>query len=128
MCSRSRKVGEARGWRMENGGRIFAILHPPFSILVFAVFIMPLVGPARAAAPASQPVLRVAADPNNLPFSNDRGEGFENKIAELVAADLGANLQYGWHAQRRGFFRETLKSGDADVFIGLRADRDLRLA
>src|SRR5688572_26397974 len=57
-------------------------------------------------------VLRVASDPNNLPFSNDRGEGFENKIAELVARELGAELRYVWRAQRRGFCRETLKEGD----------------
>src|SRR4051794_1139087 len=48
-------------------------------------------------------VLRVAADPNNLPFSNNRGEGFENKIAELIAHELNAKLEYVWHAQRRGF-------------------------
>jgi mxaJ protein len=63
-------------------------------------------------------VLRVAADPNNLPFSNSRGEGFENKIAELLAQELGANLEYTWHAQRRGFFRETLKTGDCDIALG----------
>jgi len=63
-------------------------------------------------------VLRVAADPNNLPFSNSRGEGFENKIAELVAQALGAKLEYTWHAQRRGFFRETLKTGDCDIALG----------
>src|SRR5207253_10474228 len=75
----------------------------------------------------SQPVLRVAADPNNLPFTNDKGEGFENKIAELVAKEMGADLQYYWHAQRRGFFRDTLKSGDADVVIGVPHDFDKAL-
>jgi mxaJ protein len=68
--------------------------------------------------PVSVRVLRVAADPNNLPFSNNRGEGFENKIAELLARDLNAQLQYDWHAQRRGFFRETLKTGDSDIALG----------
>jgi len=63
-------------------------------------------------------VLLVAADPNNLPFSNSRGEGFENKIAELLAQELGAKLEYTWHAQRRGFFRETLKNGDCDIALG----------
>src|SRR5712691_2079133 len=51
--------------------------------------------------------LRVCADPNNLPFSNARGEGFENKIAELVARDLGRQIQYYWQPQRRGFIRTT---------------------
>jgi len=63
-------------------------------------------------------VLLVAADPNNLPFSNSRGEGFENKIAELLAQELGTKLEYTWHAQRRGFFRETLKNGDCDIALG----------
>src|SRR4051794_15723724 len=47
------------------------------------------------------PVLRVTADPNNLPFTNERLEGFENRIAELVARDLGMRLDYVWRAQRR---------------------------
>lgn len=64
-------------------------------------------------------VLRVCADPNNLPFSNQRGEGFENKIAELLARDLGERVEYTWWAQRRGFFRNTLKAGTCDVVIGL---------
>src|SRR4051812_40879716 len=65
------------------------------------------------ASPSTQPaarVLRVAADPNNLPFSNERREGFENRIAELVARDLGLTVEYAWRAQRRGFFREALRT------------------
>jgi mxaJ protein len=64
-------------------------------------------------------VLRVCADPNNLPFSNDRGEGFENKIAELLAHEMGERVEYTWWAQRRGFFRNTLRSGECDVVIGV---------
>lgn len=74
--------------------------------------------------PAATPprVLRVAADPNNLPFSNDRGEGFENRLAELIAHELGARLDYVWWAQRRGFFRETVgKGGRADIVMGVPA-------
>jgi mxaJ protein len=63
--------------------------------------------------------LRVCADPNNLPFSNDRSEGFENKIVELIATELGATLNYTWHAQRRGFLRETLKDNACDLVPGL---------
>jgi mxaJ protein len=62
--------------------------------------------------------LRVCADPNNLPFSNDRGEGFENKIAELIAKELGARLSYVWWAQRRGFVRSTLNAGLCDLVTG----------
>jgi mxaJ protein len=66
-----------------------------------------------------RPVLRVCADPNNLPFSNNRGEGFENKLAERLADDLGATLEYTWWAQRRGFVRNTLAAGDCDVILGV---------
>src|SRR5437763_289355 len=72
-------------------------------------------------------VLRIAADPNNLPFSNNRGEGFENKIAELLARELGVRIEWVWHAQRRGFFRETLKENNADLVLGLPAHFDLAL-
>ncbi|HJQ09977.1 MAG TPA: substrate-binding domain-containing protein [Gemmatimonadaceae bacterium] len=62
---------------------------------------------------------RVCADPNNLPFSNDKEEGFENRIAELVARDLGAKLSYVWWAQRRGFVRNTINQNQCDVMIGV---------
>jgi mxaJ protein len=68
--------------------------------------------------------LRVCADPNNLPFSNERGEGFENRLAELVASELGASVQYTWWAQRRGFVRNTLSAGDCDVIMGVPRDLD----
>src|SRR3954451_23206856 len=62
--------------------------------------------------------LRVCADPNNLPFSNERGDGFENKIVELVASDLDAKLRYTWWAQRRGFIRNTLDAQLCDLVAG----------
>jgi mxaJ protein len=74
-----------------------------------------------------RPVLRIAADPNNLPFSNERLEGFENKIAALVGKELGAEIQYEWRAQRRGFFRETLKSGICDLVMSAPAGFDMAL-
>jgi mxaJ protein len=72
-------------------------------------------------------ILRVAADPNNLPFSNNRLEGFENRIAELIAHELNRKLEYQWNAQRRGFFRETLKNGDVDLVVGVPAHFDMAL-
>lgn len=72
-------------------------------------------------------VLRVCADPNNLPFSNERGEGFENKIAELLAQDLNERVEYTWWAQRRGFFRNTLRSGVCDVVIGVPSGFEMAL-
>jgi len=74
-----------------------------------------------------KPVLRITADPNNLPFSNDRREGFENKIADLLAKELDVNLEYSWRAQRRGFFRETLKENRADLILGVPAHFDMAL-
>ena len=54
--------------------------------------------------------LRVCADPNNLPFSNDKGEGFENKLAELLAEKLQKKLDYMYFPQATGFVRMTLGS------------------
>jgi mxaJ protein len=76
------------------------------------------------AAPAP---LRVCSDPNNLPFSNARGEGFENRIAELVARDLGTTVSYYWFAQRRGFVRNTLTASKCDVIIGVPSSFELAL-
>ena len=73
-------------------------------------------------------VLRVCADPNNLPFTNQRLEGFENRLAELVARDMGAEVSYTWRAQRRGFLRETLNAGKCDVVMGIPASYELALA
>jgi len=72
---------------------------------------------AIAARPGER-LLRVCADPNNMPFSNRAGEGFENKLAELVAGEMHADLQYTWWAQRRGFIRNTLKAESCDVVMG----------
>jgi quinoprotein dehydrogenase-associated probable ABC transporter substrate-binding protein len=63
--------------------------------------------------------LRVCADPNNLPFSNQREEGFENRLADLIARDLGATVKYTWRPQRRGFIRNTLGAGLCDVIMGM---------
>src|SRR6188768_489029 len=72
---------------------------------------------------------RVCADPENLPFSNQKLEGFENKIAELFAKEFGAQLTYVWWGQRRGFIRNTmnatLEAERCDVVIGVPAGYDL---
>jgi mxaJ protein len=67
---------------------------------------------------APWPVLRVCSDPNNLPFSSARRDGFENRIADLLARDLRTTIEYTWWAQRRGFLRNTLTAGVCDVVIG----------
>tara|TARA_B100000795_G_scaffold243038_1_gene206653 strand:- start:276 stop:1163 length:888 start_codon:yes stop_codon:yes gene_type:complete len=67
---------------------------------------------------------KVCADQDNLPYSNDRGEGFENKIAELLAADLGKDLSYQYWHDRFGFIRNTLKAMRCDVIIGTNTTYD----
>jgi quinoprotein dehydrogenase-associated probable ABC transporter substrate-binding protein len=66
----------------------------------------------------SQTELRVCADPHNLPFSNEQGEGYENKIAELLAHELGLKLSYTWYPDSQGFVRATLMKNRCDVIIG----------
>ncbi|RWB72458.1 MAG: quinoprotein dehydrogenase-associated putative ABC transporter substrate-binding protein [Mesorhizobium sp.] len=94
--------------------------------------LFPQVAPGIAAlallvSPATAVVreLRVCADPNNLPFSNAAGQGFENKIAQIIADDLGAKLTYTWWAQRRGFVRNTLKAGLCDLVPGTPANLEM---
>ena len=62
--------------------------------------------------------LRVCADPANMPFSNERGEGFENKIADIVAAEFKIPVEYTWFPQATGFIRQTLFAKRCDVVIG----------
>jgi hypothetical protein len=63
-------------------------------------------------------VLRVCSDPRNMPFSNQKGEGFENKLAELLAQKLGKSLAYAWYPQAPGFVRNTLGAYKCDVIMG----------
>jgi len=72
-------------------------------------------------------VLRVCADPANLPFSNQKGEGFENKIAELVGKALGLPVEYTWFPQATGFIRRTLSAKACDVVIGFAQGDELVL-
>jgi quinoprotein dehydrogenase-associated probable ABC transporter substrate-binding protein len=62
--------------------------------------------------------LRVCADPDNLPFSNRAGQGFENKLAEMVAKSLDTTVAYTWFPERRGFLRNTLEADECDVVMG----------
>jgi mxaJ protein len=78
-------------------------------VLVLASAICFFSLPAFAASPEGK-AFRVCADPNNLPFSNNKREGFENKIAELFAKELGLPVEYTWYPQRMGFIRNTLRS------------------
>lgn len=62
--------------------------------------------------------LRVCADPNNLPYSNEAGEGFENKIAELLAKQLNVPVRYTWYPDSQGFLRSTLRAHRCDIVMG----------
>jgi mxaJ protein len=91
---------------------------PPAIRRVGWIAIIGALGIARAEAAAADQPLKVCADPNNLPFSNAAGEGFENRIAALIADRLGRPLQFVWRAQRRGFLRDGLNAGDCDLVAG----------
>lgn len=70
-------------------------------------------------------VLRVCADPGNLPFSSRDEKGFENRIASLLADELGRPLQYHWWPQTIGFVRNTLRVRECDVIIGIATGNEL---
>ncbi|HEX6995259.1 MAG TPA: quinoprotein dehydrogenase-associated putative ABC transporter substrate-binding protein [Gammaproteobacteria bacterium] len=89
--------------------------------------------PTAGGAPHVE-TLRVCADPNNLPFSNRNGEGFENRLVEIWARELGADVEYTWFPQRRGFERHTLNLQDpltgqyaCDVIAGVPLGYDLAM-
>ena len=94
-----------------------------WAVLIASIALSP---PAQSAETAKDDVLRVCADPDNLPFSNRQGEGYENQIAEALARDLGRRVEYTFFPQRMGFVRNTLKKKDptsqqfsCDVIIGV---------
>ncbi|MEX2156373.1 MAG: quinoprotein dehydrogenase-associated putative ABC transporter substrate-binding protein [Gemmatimonadales bacterium] len=83
-----------------------------------------LVSGALRAGPQNPKQLRVCADPDNLPFSNERQEGFENRIAQFLAQEMQATVTYTWWPQRRGFLRNTLQARSCDVLIGVPKEYD----
>lgn len=74
---------------------------------------------AAAVSCSAAPPLRVCADPNNMPYSNQQQQGFENQIASLMAKDMGMRLEYTWYPQRGAFFKKTLDAGKCDVVMGV---------
>jgi len=72
-----------------------------------------------------QRTIIACADPNNLPFSNRAREGFENKLAAMIASDLHARLQYVWWAQRRGYVRNTLNEAKCDFWPGIASNVEM---
>jgi len=90
-------------------------------LLVFGVMAM------SPASRSEQPSLRVCADPNNLPFSDSAENGFENRIATLIARSRGQRLEYTWWPARRGFIRNTLRAGRCDIVMGVPSSYELTL-
>jgi mxaJ protein len=82
-----------------------------------ALVLLSTIGAAARQSP--KPPLRVCADPNNLPFSNEQRAGFENRIADLLAHDMGTTVEFSWRPQMRGFVRKGLKAGACDVYMGV---------
>ncbi len=87
---------------------------------LLAVLVLPAARePSMGVVFAQSPALRVCGDPDNLPFSNERLEGFENRIAAVVAAELGATPAYAWWPHQRGLVRNTIDAGTCDVIFGV---------
>ena len=84
-------------------------------------------GTAHAATAAAGTTLAVCADPGNLPYSSNKLNGFENRVAALLAADLHWTLRYAWAPQRRNFFSRTLLAGACDVVISVPASLPMSL-
>ncbi len=102
--------------------------HPVAILAVALLAACARKGTFEAAAPVPAPrELRVCADPNNLPYSNRQLEGYENRLAKMVARDLHATVRYTWWPQHRGFLRNTLKAGTCDVVMGLPSSVELAL-
>ncbi len=85
-----------------------------------ALFAGLLAGAAALSGDASAAggLIRVCADPDNMPFSNDKGEGFENKLAELIAAKLDDQLQYTWFSESSGYVPNAVGSEACDLVMG----------
>jgi quinoprotein dehydrogenase-associated probable ABC transporter substrate-binding protein len=96
-----------------------AFVCAPVAVVPGKLFAQPLERPELSIELIDPKMLRVCADPHNMPFSTDRGEGFENKLAELLAAQLGKGLTYSWYPQAPGFVRNTLRAYKCDVLMGI---------
>ena len=112
-------------WRLAKGGL--------FALRLTCLALVGVVLPGGAGAQDAQGsielidphVFRACADPRNLPFSNEAGEGFENKIAELLAHKLGKSVAYTFYPDATGFIRNTLNAHRCDVVLGIAQGDDM---
>lgn len=95
------------------------------SVLALAVLSIGGTAAGQTADLVDRRVLRVCADPANMPFSNDRQEGFENKVAELLGDKLGVPVAYTWFPQATGFIRQTLGAKRCDLVMGYAQGHEL---
>jgi mxaJ protein len=93
--------------------------RPPISAAWLAVVSALLCVPAGPARADGAKQLRVCGDPNNLPFSNEKLEGIENKIAAVIAKDLGMTVAYTWWPHQRGLIKRVLNTRRCDVLLGI---------
>ncbi len=97
-------------------------------IAVVALFPRGAAAQDQAALRSTTPtagVLRICADPDNMPASNQKGEGYENKIAELIAKEWNAKLEYAWWPVRRGFFSRALNGRYCDIALTAPSELDM---
>ncbi|WP_114394081.1 quinoprotein dehydrogenase-associated putative ABC transporter substrate-binding protein [Oleisolibacter albus] len=80
---------------------------------------------AAAVEQSGRDTLRICADGNALPYSDEKGQGFENKLAEMIAADLGIPIAYTWFPQSIGFVRNTLAARRCDLVLGTASGEQL---
>ncbi|HEU5169211.1 MAG TPA: quinoprotein dehydrogenase-associated putative ABC transporter substrate-binding protein [Gemmatimonadales bacterium] len=106
------------------------LLRAAASVGLLALLVTPAPAPAqqggglRSTLPTAG-VLRICADPDNMPASNEKGEGYENKIAELLAKEWNAKLEYAWWPVRRGFFSRALNGRYCDIALTAPAELDM---
>ena len=117
-----RKQLTAKDRRLRRVGIALAVILPVF---VIAAKVTAQTGEDGSIELVDPKVLRVCADPRDLPFSNEAGEGFENKIAELLAKKLGKTLAYEYYPGATGFVRNTLNAHHCDLIMGMPQGDDI---
>lgn len=97
----------------------------PLAALPGSLSAQPVERPGLSIELVDPKVLRVCADPHNMPFSTETSEGFENKLAEMLAPQLGKGLSYTWYPQAPGFVRNTLRAYKCDLLMGIPQGDDI---
>lgn len=110
-------VGAMKNWKSIRPREVSS-MSLVFKLLYVAQALIVLASLTPSAAFAND-VLRVCSDGNNLPFSNEAEEGFENALAQMIAADMNRTVEYTWRPQRRGFIRNTLNAESCDLVMGV---------